>query len=240
MAGKPFAKKGAAPAPSTKEDFLPKKKQAPSLLNVLLLYSTLIGLGAIGGYFLFYTLFHARCADILDENELRHNVTRQELNGKYLAAVEEHYKCLEQETTQLEISELRNRLDAQASLTGKQNTMLEQNQDSAERLANLHAMHEETLLKFHNLQSEVSQKESELAALKQDIAVYTREQDMLEKQLINQDEHDDNILSKKVQEARQFRNEKDACQAARKIMEMEAKEIKDHIQHRHGALCRET
>ena len=238
MAGKSLTKKGAVP--STEEDFLPKKKQAPSLLNVLLLYSTLIGLGAIGGYLVFYNLFHTRCADILDENEVRHNVTRQELEGKYLAAVEEHHNCLEQETTKMEISELRNRLDVQASMTGKQNNMLEQNQESAERLANLHVMHEETLLKFHNLQSEVSQKESELAAVKQDIAVYTREQNMFEKQLIGQDEHNDNILSKKVQEARQFRIERDSCHAARKIMELDAKEIKDQIQHRHGVLSRET
>jgi hypothetical protein len=239
MAGKPLTKKGAAPS-TEEEDFMPKKKQAPSLLNVLLLYSTLIGLGAIGGYAIFHKTLTLRCSDILDENEQRHNVTRQELKGKYLAAVEEHHKCLEQETTKMEISELRNRLDAQASLTGKQNTMLERNQDSAERLANLHALHEETLLKFHNLQSEVSQKQSLLAAVKQDIAVYTREQDMLEKQLIDQDQYNDNILSKKVQEARQFRTEKDSCQAARKIVEFETKEIKDHIQHRHGALCRET
>jgi hypothetical protein len=239
MAGKPLTKRSAAPS-TEKEDFLPKKKQAPSLLNVLLLYSTLIGLGAIGGYIIFYNLFHIRCADILDENEQRHNVTRQELKDQYVAAVEEHHKCLEQETTKMEIQELRNRLDSQASLTGKQNTMLEQNQDGAERLANLHAMHEETLLKFHNLQSEVSIKESQLAAVKQDIAVYTREQNMLEKQLIDQDQYNDNILSKKVQEARQYKTEKDSCQAARKIMEFEAKEIKDHIQHRDGALCRET
>ena len=47
-------------------------RKRPSLLNVILLYLTLIGLGGICGYFGFNFLDGKRCETLLDEVERRH------------------------------------------------------------------------------------------------------------------------------------------------------------------------
>ena len=50
----------------------PSSQRRPSLINVILLYLTLIGLGGIGGYFAFNFLDGSRCETLLDNLERRH------------------------------------------------------------------------------------------------------------------------------------------------------------------------
>lgn len=138
-----------------------------STLNLILLYLTLVGLGAIGGYISFYSLFHNRCADLLNDAERRHNETQQALQERYMGAVEKHHECLQDETKTMELFDLRGRLDGQAALVGKHQSLLDKHQEGMERLSDMQTAHEQALTKISTLEDEIQKKEAELTAMKE-------------------------------------------------------------------------
>ena len=82
-----------------------------SLISRVLLYLTLIGMGVLGGYLMFTTIYNHRCADLLDDAEGRHNSTRSNLETRYKTALEEHHECIGDESATLQIYELRGRIE---------------------------------------------------------------------------------------------------------------------------------
>eukprot|EP00339_Tiarina_fusa_P019847 CAMPEP_0116997658 /NCGR_PEP_ID=MMETSP0472-20121206/1017_1 /TAXON_ID=693140 ORGANISM="Tiarina fusus, Strain LIS" /NCGR_SAMPLE_ID=MMETSP0472 /ASSEMBLY_ACC=CAM_ASM_000603 /LENGTH=177 /DNA_ID=CAMNT_0004696605 /DNA_START=209 /DNA_END=742 /DNA_ORIENTATION=- len=76
----------------------------------------MVGLGVIGGYTAFYSIYNHRCSDLLDDAEGRHNLTMEDLETRYKHAMEEHHECLNDESVMLELYELRGRLQSLESL----------------------------------------------------------------------------------------------------------------------------
>jgi hypothetical protein len=203
-----------------------------SLINIFLLYSTLVGLGAIGGYMAFYALFNHRCADLLDEAERHHNETRQGLQDRYVKAVEEHHRCLEDESKVLELFDLRDRLGGQADLAGKHESLLDKHHESVERLSNMRAQHDETIQKYNQLKGDVEQKQTELTQVKQETESYNEQKELLGRQLADQKELMTNRIKKKTLEIKRLNFEQKECIE-------EGVSITKHIQRRHGFLCQD-
>jgi chromosome segregation ATPase len=230
-----------APSEASKSStFIPSSRSGrPSLINILLLYSSLMGLGAIGGYATFYTIFSTKCSDLMDEVERRHNETSEEVQNKYLTAVENHHRCIEDETRKLELVELKGRLDGQATLVGRHHDLLDKHQESVEKVSSLQAAHDETKGKFEGLQAEVEAKQAELVLVKQEIGNYNAEMAGVERRLSDQRSLSSNIMKKKVEEIELLKTERVECLESRRMMEFDMENMKGNIQRRQETLCRE-
>ena len=226
--------------------FPPKKKGPPSLFNVVLLYFTLIGLGAILGYMTFYNVSHHRCADLLDVVERRHQQSQKEYRDKYLSLVDEHQKCLEMDADHTNNHKLRERMremgdDGGTAAMGKQHMkLMERHTESVERLATLQQIHEETIVKLHKVQDEVERKHSEWTHVKGEIESCHAEKRKLEQQWMDQQHSNTAVWNEKVDEIQRLRQETEACFATQKALEVEIKSLKRHLQNRQGAQCQNT
>jgi chromosome segregation ATPase len=234
------------------EVIVPKSSSgATSLVNIILLYSTLVGLGAIAGYMTFYAFFNHRFAHLLDDAERRHNSSRQELQDRYTKVVEEHQKCLEDETRVLELFDLRGRLDGQADLAGKHQLLLDKYQESEEHLSHTLSMHEEAQLKYQQLQARVEKKEAELAELESQIDAYNEQNTLLERKLVDQKDEMEDLLKRKEDEINNLRNEiedllkekeDEIIKLKNRQYDCEATQLSTriHFRQRQDFLCRET
>jgi hypothetical protein len=190
-----------------------------SVINLILLYSTLVGLGAIGGYAIFYSLFSHRCSDMMDDAERRHNETRQELQNRYIVAMEDHHACLDDEATEAELLELRDRTKGQADLVGKHQSLLEKHQENVELLAKTQSMQEQTKQQVSQLLADVERKQRELADMKKMLDVVTTQND---RKLKDRTGEDAEAAMKKTDECR-------AAQASTKA----------HVQQLHDFLTKQ-
>ena len=135
-----------------------------SLINRILLYLTLVGLGCIGGYIGFSTVYSHRCADTLDDSERRCNIARQSLETRYKDAMEDHHHgdCAGEESALLEeIQELKSRIKRYESLERDYET--------------LKTKHDQTLNEFSNAQSILKQKMNDYAKVRKDVDTHKEE-----------------------------------------------------------------
>lgn len=81
-----------------------KTKDGPSslrFLNTLLLYTIVLGSGAIFGYYFFSVIYDHRCSDLIDEAEKNFSVTREALTHQLKEALESSSSVDESEILEL-------------------------------------------------------------------------------------------------------------------------------------------
>ena len=125
----------------------------PSLVNIVFLYLSLMGLGAMGGYGGFYWLFSERCSQLMTETQQNHAVSRQQFQKKYEDALEGQRQCMTDTTAKQELSEMQGRLEAQATLADRHQGLLEAQGTLAERHQGLLLQQEETLTRLSQIQA---------------------------------------------------------------------------------------
>ena len=108
--GEDSSKKKVAAPPTSPPLMEPDSSlKKPSLINVLLLYITLLGLGGIIGYGAFSYLAASRCETLLDDIERRHlsgggGASASSSRNKPVAAVHHHHDDEENELKVLQTS----------------------------------------------------------------------------------------------------------------------------------------
>ena len=215
-----------------------RQYRRPSLINMLLLHSTLIGLGCMIGYGIFVQFVQTQCQELIQRVEQQHNVTRRNYQHRYETLQNEQTKCRQMEDSmKFELSELRGRLDGSTVLGKQHKTLLAKYSVSTKRLMDLRTIHEETTEKLRWMEKEVTRKHTEWVQVKQDIESYITERDKLERRLIDQTHLNDIIITKKDEEVKQLQGEKDSCITHQRSLESELKSIKSHLQRRQGVQC---
>ena len=124
-----------------------------TLINTVLTYLTLIGVGAIVGYTIFASIYNHRCSDMMDEAERTFNRTKEEMSMKLVEALD---KNTAHEGAESEVLELRGRLAGQADLMAKHQALLDKHQTTMERLNELQT----NLAELQNCPKQVKQLES--------------------------------------------------------------------------------
>eukprot|EP00525_Craspedostauros_australis_P000656 CAMPEP_0198111264 /NCGR_PEP_ID=MMETSP1442-20131203/3233_1 /TAXON_ID= /ORGANISM="Craspedostauros australis, Strain CCMP3328" /LENGTH=422 /DNA_ID=CAMNT_0043767641 /DNA_START=155 /DNA_END=1423 /DNA_ORIENTATION=- len=208
-----------------------------SVLNLVLLVVTLVGLGALCGFYLFYTMFTHRCSDLVDDMERHHNATHRELEDKYIGALEEKHKCIEDETRKQEIAELKGRLEGQSSLFVNHQQLLEKHQTTLEQYTSLHKDHEEMIRKFEVSQNDAHFKQKEIAVLQRNVDERAQELDEAERRLAHKLELSNKMVQNKVEENAALKQARDTCRAESKITEWTTKQMQSSIQNQSRVKC---
>jgi chromosome segregation ATPase len=180
----------------------------PSLVNVIMLYLSILGLGVIGGYGVFFYMFSERCVNLLQESDVRFNTSREEWQAKYREALTEKEQCI------IPLNEMQGRLEAQSTLAEHHQALLGKHEDTVAKLAALQQSkqessaalekmetshkdlilnQEDTLAKLRdsnsaleNLRTQMGELEVELQRANQRVTVSAQEKEGAEKELENQ------------------------------------------------------
>ena len=124
-----------------------------ALINTILTYLTLVGVGAIVGYTIFASIYNHRCSDMMDEAERNFNRTKEEMSMKLVEAL---HKNTANEGVESEVLELRGRLAGQADLMSKHHALLDKHQTTVERMNELQT----SLTELQNCPKQVKQLEN--------------------------------------------------------------------------------
>ncbi len=184
-----------------------------TLVNTVLTYLTLVGVGAIVGYVIFFSIYNHRCSDMMDDAERNFNQTKEGLSHKLIEAI---HKNTANEVAESEVLELRGRLAGQADLLGKYQALLDNHQTTVERL--------------NGLQTKVTELQScpmRINDLENTLNVASVQKDSLEKRLQQANE--------KVEQLQE--QSKNSVVAA--ACEAQQQKSMTHIQKLHQALCKE-
>jgi hypothetical protein len=191
---------------------------SPSFLHETLKSIIWIGLGIIAGYGLFYSIFHHRCADLMDEVEQSHNSSMAKLNDQYIKAIEDHKACLEDDSRVQEIYDLRGRLESQSDLLASHRDLLNKHQVTAE--------------KMQEMEAELERKSAELFVVIKRIELHNEEKKELEQDLAELRKSMDAAIGQKAQEIEALKSSLGAFQSTQT-------EMLQHVQIRHGVMARQ-
>lgn len=110
----------------------------PSLVNVIMMYLSILGLGVIGGYGVFFHMFSERCVNLLEESELRFNTSHEEWETKYKEALADKEQCI------IPLNEMQGRLEAQSVLAERHQALLAKQEETVAKLSALQQLKEES------------------------------------------------------------------------------------------------
>lgn len=156
---------------------MPKKT---SLLTVILLCLLLVGIGGIIGYLVFSSVYNHRCSDLMDDAERHFNSTEQDLHNRLIEA---QHKNAESEIAELELRELRGRMESHTDLMSKHEGLLDKHQRTMEQLTAVQYSQEQTLLIKKRLEHDLDIAQAKLTTLERSLEKANRDQGSLGVQL---------------------------------------------------------
>jgi hypothetical protein len=136
-----------------------------SMLQLLLLCWTMIGVGVIGGYMGFLRLQDGRCADVLDTMERQFIASRQDLQERYLKSVQEVQRCLEDGVDTYSRGRA---LDDQASSMRTHQALLQNHQDTLTELSKWQSDHSERVKEVQQLSTTSEKQQQQIQRLESD------------------------------------------------------------------------
>ena len=221
---------GTSEAPETP----PKDPAAgpPSLLNVIMLYLCLVGLGVIGGYGAFYFMFSQRCVNLLAESEAHYNATKEEWQSRYLDAVADKEQCL------TPLYQAQGQLEAQSTVAERYQALLVKQEETLAKLSALQETKEESGDTLTSLRSQIGQLELELETAVRKLGESEREKHRVEQELLNEVQQARDVVSQRERELVEVREYQDFCAARIPALEAGWQKTKDYIQERANRLCR--
>lgn len=151
-----------------------------SMIHIVLLCSIFVGVGAIGGYGIFYSIYNHRCSDMLDDAERRFNASQQELQNKLIESMHKSHESTGQES---ELLELRGRLEGHTDLMGKHQALLGTHHATVEQLTKLQAQHEQLRQQMSSVESELRDANLKVKELEKNVNVVGVQKDGLEQRL---------------------------------------------------------
>lgn len=133
-----------------------------SFVHVIVFCMVLLGIGAIAGYITFYLIFQEKCSELLIKSHQIHNESQAELQTKYLKTVDDLHHCEEESELKSELHEAQGRLQAQALLADKHQTLLEQHKKTLEQIDELQNSEKDSSTKIETLTKELQQLQYQL------------------------------------------------------------------------------
>jgi chromosome segregation ATPase len=199
----------------------------PSLVNLIMLYLSILGMGVIGGYGVFFYMFSERCVNLLQESEMSLNTSREEWQARYKEALTENEQCI------IASNEMHGRLEAQSTLAEHYQALLGKHKDTVAKLSALQQSeressaarekmeisHQDLILKqedtltelkdsntaLETLRTQIEEQKVELQRASQQVTVTAQDKERAEKDLENAKiladekwaEHEEEVLALK-------------------------------------------
>lgn len=210
----------------------------PSLINIVLLYLSLMGLGAIGGYGSFYFMFSERCTQLMTETEEKHSSSRQQFQEKYENALEGQRQCMADSSAKRELSELQGRLEAQSSLADRHQVLLQKQEDTLTRLSEVQTAQEATGKTVATLREELTQTKAELAKANRKLVETLKSSDELESGLRGELTVSTYLADQQAQDIVDMTEQLHECDALLPSYRDEAVMLKTYLRTRNHQQCR--
>lgn len=173
-------------------------KGGPPLLNVIMLYMTLLGLGVIGGYGAFFVMFHERCVGLLQQAEETYNSSKIEWQAKHQQVISEKNECLNP------LQKLQGKLQEHSTLAEKHRVLEKQHDEATSKLAALQQSKDESDGIRAKLESQITEIQTQLKEANQKVAEAVNKRGEIEKDLQTRLEIAQNELSQKVVELKEL------------------------------------
>ena len=185
----------------TAEPSKPTPSSIAKIINAILLYLTLVGIGAICGYMVFSSIYNHRCSDLLDDAERVFNSSRLELQDRYMQAVEETHRCQEEESKLTKLDQ------------DKYQSLLDQQKQSDKEVSSLQQQVKESESQTRELQEVLSQKDSEIKSLQERLDNRLQHNKRLEKRLQEQKDHLKRVGDERDKQIRKLEIAEAECKA---------------------------
>lgn len=129
--------------------------------NLLMKLVIMSGVGALGGFWLFYSVWETQCSDLLNQAQIRHSAViaeLQELHTKQTSALQ---NCVEGDATKEKA--LAERLKTQSTLVIKHHDLLQQYDEAKSRIARLEVELEGVTQTNQSLNEQLERLQNEVA-----------------------------------------------------------------------------
>jgi len=210
----------------------------PSTLNIVMLYMTLLGIGAIGGYGAFHVLFHERCHQIMHATETRHKASREELRKKYVSALEGQRQCMSDTSIKTELHQLQGKLEAQNVLADKHHDLLSKQEDTMSQLTSATQEKDRLSQTLDATYQELERVQQSLKDMTRNVHELSVQKIKLESSLNKQVDALKQQANDQLLELRQVREEMGRCEHWSPIFQRQFLQAKDYLQTRSYQSCR--
>lgn len=211
---------------------------SPALANILMLYLSLLGLGALGGYAGFYYSFSGKCSVLLQEAQARHDTSRQAFQDKYEAAIEGQRQCLVGSNVKDQFHQLQEKLVSQTTLADRHQALLDKQETMLGRLSTLQQLSQDNGNTMYELRVQLNQARMELTTTKQTLDVVIGERDAFTADLRSQLEEKDIRLEQRENEVQLLQHNAREVERVMPVLKEELNFIKDYFRQRSYALCK--
>jgi cyclophilin family peptidyl-prolyl cis-trans isomerase len=157
--------------------------KGPSRANTFFMCATVMGLGMLGGFLVFFSAWQHRCSEVLAHGNVKCNATIMSIKEQYDHARSEDEKA----SANRKYAELEECLGARTALASKYQELLQQHADTQAKAVEMEKESEARMHTIHNLNEQVKRLQRDLGqstiqnqSMKQK---YEREQETLKNQL---------------------------------------------------------
>jgi vacuolar-type H+-ATPase subunit E/Vma4 len=124
-----------------------------SVVNRILLYLLLVGVGALAGLGAFHVLYETSCTELLTAKNSRENASLGTLQENYSKATSDHKRCLQDMVA---------KEDSQATLAGKHQDLLQKHEATLEKLNEVQRASDASSQTVSTLQEQIKRLQREL------------------------------------------------------------------------------
>lgn len=207
------------------------------MVNVLMLYLSLIGMGAVGGYGVFYYLFSDRCISMISSMENKHTAALNALQTKYDEAVENQNKC-KLETSKAEEGHVKARLETQTALSDRHHALLDKHEETLGRLSKAHAAQEASANTVAELKNELARTKVILDNTVRLFKDAEAEKNDIEQELSTEIEDMQEEMKSSRQKLQTVANDSESCSRMLPAMTKELRQVKEFVRARYFQKCR--
>ena len=211
----------------------------PSLFNIILLYFSLMGIGAIAGYGGFYWLFSERCSQLMDETKTMHAISRQEFQKKYEDAIEGQRQCMSDATKgKQELSDVHGRFEAQATLAERHQALLLKQEETLLRLAETQTTQEAASQTIASLRYELRDTQTDLAETNRKLEEALFSMHSVKMELTQSLTAVEDLLEKRNQDIEDMSRQLDECDDLLPVYRDEISLAQNYLRTRHHQQCK--
>ena len=211
----------------------------PSLLNIVLLYFSLIGIGAIAGYGGFYMLFSERCSQLMAETQTKHATSRQEFQKKYEEAMEGQRQCKSDAARgKQELSEIHGRFEAQSTLADRHQALLLKQEETLLRLAEAQTTQEAASQTIASLRDELRDTKTDLADANRKLEDALTSAHSMKMELTQSLAAVEDLLEKRKQDIDDMSRQLDKCDDLLPAYRDEISLAQNYLRTRHHQQCK--
>jgi chromosome segregation ATPase len=212
-----------------------------SLLYVTLLYLSLIGIGAIGGYAIFFLVFSDRCMSLLAESQRQNSECQKGFETKYKDALERHSECLATKAmAKRQWDELQGRVEVQATLASRYRNLLSKQQETHGRLTKAEASRDAAHALLSSLQNQIKEMQGSLNDLSQELNEKTSNYETREMELKQSIQTCENLLEIRTEQVEDTLRQLSDIRASQEVSSIQTSSLQSTISDMEGRLMEAT